>query len=107
MDANDTLRQFQDSAWLLMMYRQVGEAEAYAAELEYLPSTSRSTLMQLAPNTLTRDTAQIFVAHLNAIRSCGDDAVMPLLDEMVEAVCSNPAVARKGVTEIISSAGYL
>lgn len=107
MDTNDTLRQLQDSAWLLLMYRQAGEAEAYAVELKYLLSTGRSTLMQLAPNTLTKDTVRIFVAHLNAIRSCGDDAIMPLLDEMVEAVCSNPAVARKGVIEIISSAGYL
>ena len=106
MDINDSLRQLQDSAWLLLMYCHIGETEAYTRELEYLLSTGRSTLTQLAPNTINRVTARTFVAHLNAIRSCKDDAVIPLLDELVDAVCSNPAVARKGVVEIIMSAGY-
>ena len=106
MDTNDSLRQLQDSAWLLLMYRHVGETEPYTRELEYLLTTARSTLEQLVPNTINRTTARTFVAHLNAVRSCKDDAVIPLLDELIDAVCSNPAVARKGVIEIIASAGY-
>jgi hypothetical protein len=30
-----------------------------------------------------------------------------MLEEIVDTVCGNPAVARKGVVEIINSAGYL
>lgn len=107
LDADNSLRLLQDSAWLLLMYRHLGQTEAYALELEQLIATGRDTLTQLAPQTISRATARTFVAHLDAIRSCKDDAVLPMLEEIVETVCSNPAVARKGVIEIINSAGYL
>ena len=107
LDADNALRLFQDSAWLLLMYRHLGQTEAYALELEQLIATGRDTLTQLVPQTISRATARTFVAHLDAIRSCKDDAVLPMLEEIVDTVCSNPAVARKGVVEIINSAGYL
>jgi hypothetical protein len=29
-----------------------------------------------------------------------------MIEELVDALCSNPAIARKGIVELVNSAGY-
>ncbi len=106
IDGDDPLRLMTDSAWLIQMYRQLEKTDEYAQELAFLLSTGRRILETLLPNVVNRTTARTFVAHLNAIRSCKDDSVLPILDEIVDKLCSNPAIARKGIIEIVAGADY-
>ena len=106
IDNEDPLRLLTDGAWLLQMYRQLAREDEYAQELNFLIVTGRHVLEELLPNVINRTTARTFVAHLNAIRSCKDESVLPMLDEIVDKLCSNPAIAKKGIIEIVMGAGY-
>jgi len=106
MDCDDSLRLLTDSSWLIQIYRQLEQTDEYVQELAFLLSTGRRILENLLPNVVNRTTARTFVAHLNAIRSCNDNSVLPMLDEIVDKLCSDPAIARKGIIEIIAGAGY-
>lgn len=105
-DVDDSLRLLTDSSWLLLMYRKLKKTDEYAKELAFLLSEGRHVLEKMLPDVMNPATARTFVAHLNAIRLCKDDSVFPLLNELVDALCSNPAIARKGILEIVLSAGY-
>ncbi len=106
IDSDDSLRLLTDSAWLIEIYQQLEQTDEYAQELAFLLSTGRRILETLLPNVVNRTTARTFVAHLNAIRSCKDDSVLSMLDEFVDKLCSDPAIARKGIIEIVMGAGY-
>lgn len=106
MDVNDLPRLLQDSVWLALFYRSQKQTNAFLAERGLLLTQYRQMLEQALPGITNRKTARQFTALLDTLRSLRDPAVDQMINELVHKLCSSPSVARKGVVEIILSAGY-
>ena len=106
MDADDLPRLIQDSVWLTMMYRRENVNDAYESERALLLTQYRQVLEKDIPVVLDKKSAGRFIACLDVLRSLKDDAVDQMIEELVNALCSNPTIARKGIVEMVNGAGY-
>ena len=106
IDTDDLPRLIQDSVWLAMMYRSENVNEAYESERALLLTHYRQALEKELPIIIDRKSARRFIACLDTLRSLKDDAVDQMIEELEDALCSNPAIARKGIVEMVNSAGY-
>lgn len=106
MDAEDLPRSIQDSVWLAMWYKQEQADEAYESERALLFTEYRQALERELPGVLDKKAARWFIACLDALRSLKDDEVDQIIEELVDKLCSNPAIARKGIVEMVNRAGY-
>lgn len=106
MDADDLPRLIQDSVWLARMYKELGEQDHYDAEMAYLLTQCEEKLEQEIPKVLDKTSARRFIACLNAFKEMPEKEFAVLTGYLVDRVCSNPAIARKGIVEMINRAGY-
>ncbi len=106
MDKNDLPRLLQDSVWLTMTHKEQNADEAYKAERALLLTQYRQVLEKELPEVLDKKSARRFIACLDALRSLKDDDVDQMIEELVDKLCSNPAIARKGIVEMVGGAGY-
>lgn len=106
MDAHDLPRLIQDSVWLIMRYKEENANEAYESERALLLTQHRQALEKDIPVVLDKKSARRFIACLDVLRSLKDDGVNQMIEELVDVLCSNPAIARKGIVEMVNSAGY-
>lgn len=106
MDKNDLPRLIQDSVWLTMTHKEQNVDEAYKAERALLLTQYRQALEKDIPVILDKKSARWFIVCLDALRSLKDDEVDQMIEELVDALCSNPAIARKGIVEMVNGAGY-
>ena len=106
MDADDLPRLIQDSVWLTMRYKEENADEAYESERALLLTEYKQALEKELPVILDRSSARRFIACLDTLRSLKDGEVDQMIEELVDALCSNPAIARKGIVEMVNSAGY-
>lgn len=106
MDRDDLPRSIRDSVWLAKMYRENGANEEYDAERVLLCTEHRQALVKELPGILDRRSARGFIAYLDVLRSLKDDEVERMIEELVDQLCSSPHIARKGVVELVNSAGY-
>lgn len=106
IDANDLPRLIKDSVWLTMMYHEMCSVKEYESERASLLTQYRQALEEELPVILDKNSARRFIACLDALRSLNDEAINQMIAEFVERLCSNPAIARKGIVELVNSAGY-
>lgn len=106
IDIDDLPRLIQDSVWLTMMYWEENKSQEYQLERATLLTQYRPMLEQKLPKVLDKQSARNFIACLDALRSLKDDEVNQITEELVEKLCTNPAIARKGIVELVNSAGY-
>ena len=106
IDIDDLPRLIQDSAWLAMMYQEENKVQECQSDRVILLTQYRQMLEQKLPKVLEKKFARHFIACLDALRSLKDDEVNQIIEELVEKLCSNPAIARKGIVELVNSAGY-
>lgn len=106
IDANDLPRLIQDYVWLLKIYDRMGEHTKRSVIVSSLLNECKEKMKVEMPNVVNASTAKRFVACLDALRELEDQEVQPMIEFMVNSICSNPAVARKGVVEIFNAAGY-
>ena len=89
-----------------MMYRKENAKEAYESERALLLTQHRQALEKDIPVVLDKKSARRFIACLDVLRSLKDDGVNQMIEELVDGLCSNPAIARKGIVEMVNGAGY-
>lgn len=106
MDASNLPRLIQDSVWLSMRYNEENADEAYKSERALILTQHRQALERELPGVLDKKSARMFISCLNALRSLKDDAINQMIEELVNKLCSNPAIARKGIVEMVNAAGY-
>lgn len=106
IDAEDLPRWIRDSVWLALMYRYCGEQAAYDAEASAILQMCREKLETEIPHVWDRASARRFISCLDALRELPGEKVTALIDYMVDRVCSNSAIVRKGIVEMINKAGY-
>ncbi len=106
MDAGDLPRLIQDSVWLAMWYKEETADEAYESERALLLTEYGQALERELPGILDKKAARRFIACLDALHSLKDDEVNQMIEELVDKLCSNPAIARKGIIEMVNRAGY-
>ena len=106
MDAHDLPRLIQDSVWLIMRYKEENANEAYESERALLLTQHRQALEKDIPVVLDKKSARRFIACLDVLRSLKDDEVDQMIEELVNALCSNPTIARKDIVEMVNGAGY-
>ena len=78
----------------------------YKTERTLLLSQYRQALEKELPEILDKKAARRFIACLDALRSLKDDDIDQMIEELVDALCSNPAITRKGIMEMVNRAGY-
>lgn len=106
MDADNLLRLLRDSVWLAKFYKVENDPNAYEAERALLLTQYRQLLEHELSGVLDKKAARRFIAYLDALLSLEDDAIHQMIEELVDNLCSNPAIARKGIVELINAAGY-
>jgi len=106
MDKNDLPRLVKDSVWLAKMYNEENNLNAYEAERVLLLTQYRQRMEREIPGILDKKSARRFIACLDALRSLKDARVDQMIEKLVDTLCSNPAIARKGIVELINAAGY-
>ncbi len=106
MDAGDLPRLIQDSVWLAMWYKEEKADEAYESEQALLLTEYRQALERKLPGVLDKKAARRFITCLDALRSLMDNEVDQMMEELVDKLCSNPAIVRKGIVEMVNRAGY-
>ena len=80
--------------------------EAYETERALLLTQHRQALEKELPVILDRKSARRFIARLDTLRSLKDEKIDQLIEKLVDALCSNPAIVRKGIVEMVNNAGY-
>lgn len=106
MDAKDLPRLLKDCVWIAKMYQEENSAEAYKAERDLLLTQHKEALEKEISDILDKKSARKFIACLDALRSMKDDEIDQMIEELVDKLCSNPKIARKGIVELVNSAGY-
>ena len=106
MDADDLPRLLQDSVWLIMWDKEENANEAYETERALLLTQHRQALEKELPVILDRKSARRFIARLDTLRSLKDEKIDQMIEKLVDALCSNPAIVRKGIVEMVNNAGY-
>lgn len=106
MDAGDLPRLIQDSVWLAMWYKEETADEAYESERALLLTEYRQALERELPGILDKKAARMFIACLDVLHSLKDDEVNQMIEKLVDKLCSNPAIVRKGIVEMVNRAGY-
>ena len=106
IDEDDLPRLIHDRVWLAKMYERTGAGKEYIDLVKNIMTECKRKLELEIPNTMTTASAKRFVACLNALRELEEKEIPQIIDSMVNRVCSNPAIARKGIVEIFLAAGY-
>lgn len=107
MDEDDFPRLIKDAVWLAALYKKEGESTAYEAERTLLLTEFRKRLELEMVHVHNQNAARRFAACLDTLRSLNDKVIDQMIEELVDQLCSNPSVARKGIVEIMNQAGFV
>lgn len=106
IDANDIPRLTEDQAKLIQFYQKESMSEEYNVERRLLLTKYRQQLAAQIPGITDKPTARQFIICLHSLHSLKDKEVDQMIENLVDTLCSNPGIARKGIVEMVNNAGY-
>lgn len=106
MDADNLPRLIEDHVKLVQLYQKRAMFDAYEAERALLLTLCKEQLAAEIPGITDKPTARQFIICLHSLRSLKDKEVDQIIENLVDTLCSNPAIVRKGIIELINNAGY-
>lgn len=106
MDINDLPRLIEDSVRLIQFSKKESILDMYEAERNLVLTRYMHVLEDKVPGVLDKASAREFIDCLKTLRYLKDVEVDQMISELVDKICSNPAIARKGIVELFNRSGF-